>query len=734
MVSINTNPNQTSALQLLAKSQTELNEIRSRLATGLKVATAKDNGATWGMAVQAKSTLSGYEVLDTARSHAESLVDVTLSATEVVSDLVGRLNELALAATDPSLSDRARASLDTQFQALKRQIDRTVGQAGFDGINLLDSNGSNFLDYGPGVIDSPSTPAIAWGSPPRTRQEPLAGEPLDLHFGFTGIGQNEAIEGAVKYKLRYFDIGGGVVDLDLAEHTIASAATVGPNLPAYDAAATAVMPAVPDTAYSVEIYAEYVGRYPSPDGDAVDDVISNGAPRADLLAGSEPHLLARWGQRDWTVSKHINLAQPIGFGSIGAIDTSYRYLKEIDAGTEPGSTLSGRLMLSEPGLGVDNAEINATMLYQVFDASSQTWVTKASAPTTTIPYSTPDPVAYLDYNITLPHPAPNEDFSTGRLIALIETRHDGAALLPGGADSAPNSATAIDTVGIVDRYSNQSRSSWSFAEALNQASSLTGVFRPQSSIAGETYSANTDYILRWNDGATWHEQLIGRQSQSNLSADTATATPFRLPLPSPSPMTQAQIMARSTITHDPASGLPPEDHEITLVDWDGATPTNHQQTIPIGVFDNTVPAIDMNPRRLEFPTKIETLDGITGQTTPIREKDTRTVGLMGLQLEATSISTIDAARKAIQYVKAAQARVVAQSNYYAGRAVVFASMRQMESRIADQTRMNLGQMIDADMAKEAARLEAAKVKDSLLVQAISIANKLPNLVLQLFQR
>jgi flagellin len=57
----------------------------------------------------------------------------------------------------------------------------------------------------------------------------------------------------------------------------------------------------------------------------------------------------------------------------------------------------------------------------------------------------------------------------------------------------------------------------------------------------------------------------------------------------------------------------------------------------------------------------------------------------------------------------------------------------MEAKVADQTQINLGQLVDTDLAKEAARLEAAKVKQSLIVQALSIANNLPAIVLSLFQ-
>lgn len=608
MVSINTNPQQTSALQLLARNEAELNEIRNRLATGLKVASAKDDGSTWGMAVQAESRLSGYEVLDAARGHAKGLVDVTLSATEVVSDLLEQLNELALAASDTSLSDTARATLNERFQALKRQIDRTVGQATFDGTNLLNSNGSNFLDYGPGVVeDQLGIPAVAWGSPLRTQQEPAPGETLDLHFGFSGSGQqSEQIAGTVVYKLRYID-GGSPVDVPLASHTIPPWTTVGPNLPVYDAATTATMPAIPTTATSVQIYAEYAGPYPADGEQKVEDVIQNGSPRSDVQAESVPHLLAQWGERDWSARSSapydISWRQggypydpyydpydrDMAFRSLSVIDDA-NPAAAVSGGTEPGSVISGTLRLSDLAPGASMVGASATIYYEVWDTSGP-WgsplVTKTAVAAAPVPYGSATEPVNLPYSITLPHPSPNEDFSFGQLRAEITTQ-------------------------------------------------LNGVTAKRSAV--------------------------------------------------------------------------------------------------IGTFNNTVPALAKDPRRLETTTKIDTLDSIDGQVTAIREKDTRTAGLTGLQLEKASIDTVEGAKKALRYVKSAQSRVLAQASYYARRAEAFASLRTMESKIADQTRINLGQIVDADMAKEAARLEAAKVKQGLVVQALSIANKLPNLVLQLFQR
>lgn len=726
MVSINTNASQLSALQLLSGADGQLHQIENRIATGLKVATAKDNGAFWGMAVAARSALGDYGVLDNARDHAGSLLDVTLSATEVVSDLVDRMNALALAATDPSLSDTARASLDDQFQMLKRQIDRAVGSAGFDGTNLLDSNGSNFLDYGPGVIEDGGSPAITWGSPARTGQEPLVGEALNLHFGFAGEGQqNEQIEGTVSYKLRYFD-GGSTVELPLANHTIPPSTQVGPGLPPYDAVESVAMPPIPTTATSVQIYAEYVGRYPSPDGEPVDDVLGNGAPRSDLLATREPHLLAQWSERDWISAERSSSAHTLGYGAITIID-DHDPSKAISGGTEPGSTLSGTLRLDDLDRGIDTLGAQATVLYEVFDVSSNTWVSKASALATPKAYGPAGAPVDLDYSLTIPSPAPNEDFSQARVRAAVSTQHDGKATLSAGSSTEPGSAVTISTVSMTN-------SSWSYLEAASSGARISGYFRPQSGISDESYDAATDFILRWNDGSVWQEQVIGKQNLASLGSDSSPNQRFSLQIPNlADPVTKAQIVARTTIVHDPSGTPTTETHEIQILDWDGTSASNHAQVVTLGTFDNRVPALDKDPRRLEIVTKVDTLDSISGDLTPIREKDTRTVGLTGLSLERASIGTFDDAQKALRYVKAAHARVSAQTLYYAGRADAFLSAKRMEAKVADQTQINLGQLVDTDLAKEAARLEAAKVKQSLIVQALSIANNLPAIVLSLFQ-
>jgi flagellin len=68
-----------------------------------------------------------------------------------------------------------------------------------------------------------------------------------------------------------------------------------------------------------------------------------------------------------------------------------------------------------------------------------------------------------------------------------------------------------------------------------------------------------------------------------------------------------------------------------------------------------------------------------------------------------------------------------------------AQVRQIEahnvfvSKLSDALETGLSRLVDADMAKESARLQALNVKQQLGAQSLSIANQAPQIVLKLFQ-
>ena len=55
------------------------------------------------------------------------------------------------------------------------------------------------------------------------------------------------------------------------------------------------------------------------------------------------------------------------------------------------------------------------------------------------------------------------------------------------------------------------------------------------------------------------------------------------------------------------------------------------------------------------------------------------------------------------------------------------------SKLSDTLETGIGNLVDADLAKESARLQALQVKQQLGVQALSIANKAPGVILSLFR-
>ena len=55
------------------------------------------------------------------------------------------------------------------------------------------------------------------------------------------------------------------------------------------------------------------------------------------------------------------------------------------------------------------------------------------------------------------------------------------------------------------------------------------------------------------------------------------------------------------------------------------------------------------------------------------------------------------------------------------------------SKLSDVVEAGIGNLVDADLAKESAKLQALQVKQQLGVQALSIANQAPQAIMSLFR-
>ncbi|HVZ70040.1 MAG TPA: flagellin [Rhizomicrobium sp.] len=140
MLSVNTNMGAMVALQYLDQTNAQLQATQNAINSGLKVATAKDDGATFAIAQDMRGDVAGYSAVTDSLHRAISAVDVALSAGQSISDLLIQMKQKALAASDQSLDTANREALNEDFTALRDQITSIISNAVFNGFNLIDGS------------------------------------------------------------------------------------------------------------------------------------------------------------------------------------------------------------------------------------------------------------------------------------------------------------------------------------------------------------------------------------------------------------------------------------------------------------------------------------------------------------------------------------------------------------------------------------------------------------------
>ena len=137
--SINNTIGQAAALRSLADLDRAIPSTETRLSTGLRISSPRDDGAAFavstGLRNTIKTALGIREGLDTGRG----VIGVARDSAAQISDHLKEMRQLVLDATG-SKSQQRVGELALEFNARVAQIDTIVGQASFRGINLLDGS------------------------------------------------------------------------------------------------------------------------------------------------------------------------------------------------------------------------------------------------------------------------------------------------------------------------------------------------------------------------------------------------------------------------------------------------------------------------------------------------------------------------------------------------------------------------------------------------------------------
>ena len=132
-----------SALQHMSMLQSQTAAVQDRIATGLKVGSASDNGTVWAMAQVMRSDNESRASALTSIDLGTGVVETALAASEGISDLMVEMHSKLVAATDTTLDEPSWRSLMTDYIELGNQAVRLAENASFNDLNLLESGGED---------------------------------------------------------------------------------------------------------------------------------------------------------------------------------------------------------------------------------------------------------------------------------------------------------------------------------------------------------------------------------------------------------------------------------------------------------------------------------------------------------------------------------------------------------------------------------------------------------------
>ena len=135
--SINTNVGALIALQSLNATSRELDTVQNRVNTGLKVSSAKDNGAIFAIASGLRAEQGALDSVKNSIQRGQSVIDVALAAGDIITKALEEQKGLAVAIQSSVAGSAAETAYLADFNALGTEITAALAGASFDGINLF---------------------------------------------------------------------------------------------------------------------------------------------------------------------------------------------------------------------------------------------------------------------------------------------------------------------------------------------------------------------------------------------------------------------------------------------------------------------------------------------------------------------------------------------------------------------------------------------------------------------
>jgi len=137
-LTVNTNTTSLGVQKNLNRASDALSTSMTRLSSGLKINSAKDDAAGLQIATRMTSQIRGQTMAIKNANDAISIAQTAEGAMQEQTNILQRMRELAVQSRNDNNSEDDRAALDKEFQSMLKEIDRIAGSTQLNGKNLLD--------------------------------------------------------------------------------------------------------------------------------------------------------------------------------------------------------------------------------------------------------------------------------------------------------------------------------------------------------------------------------------------------------------------------------------------------------------------------------------------------------------------------------------------------------------------------------------------------------------------
>jgi flagellin len=143
-MSINTNMVSLNSQRHTSRTQNDLATSMERLSSGLRVNSSKDDAAGLAIADRMNAQVKGMNVAIRNANDGISMAQTAEGAMATATDILQRMRELAVQASNGTAGDGDRQNLGSEFIQLQSEITRLSSQTKFNGKAVIGSDATTF--------------------------------------------------------------------------------------------------------------------------------------------------------------------------------------------------------------------------------------------------------------------------------------------------------------------------------------------------------------------------------------------------------------------------------------------------------------------------------------------------------------------------------------------------------------------------------------------------------------